>query len=73
METKLDEVEFCDKLEELQSDIKGLNALTHIFLEGIKTDNVGTDEIINAVTNLYTLTDNITSRIEHITILASHT
>ena len=73
METKLDEVELFDKLEELQSDIKGLNALTHIFLEGIKTDNVGIDEIINALANLYTLTDNITNRIEHITILASHT
>ena len=66
METKFDEIEICDKLEELQSDITGLTALTHIFLEGIRTGNVAIDEIINAVGNLYTLTEIITNRIEYI-------
>lgn len=66
METKFDEVDICDKLEELQSDITGLTALTHIFLEGIRTGNVAIDEIINAVGNLYTLTEIITNRIEYI-------
>lgn len=66
MNTKLDELEICDKLEELQSNIKGLNALTHIFLEGIRTDSVGADEIVNAMANLYILTEIITHRIEYI-------
>lgn len=55
-----------NNLEELQSDMNGLTALLHTSLEGIRTDSVGLDEIINAVLSLYQLSDILTNKLERI-------
>lgn len=44
----------------------GLTALVHAFLEGIRSDSVGIDEIIRAIAALYLLVEVITDRIENI-------
>jgi len=51
-----------DSMEKLQSESKSLTDLIHISLEGIRTESVGIDEIRNAITSLYLLSDAITKQ-----------
>lgn len=55
-----------DNLEELQSNSKNLTDLIHISWEGIRTESVGSDEVKNAITSLYLLSDGITEQAKHI-------
>ena len=62
----MDTIELKDRIEILQNDMDGLTALVHTFLEGIRSENVSTDEIINATAALYMLVEIITNRMANI-------
>lgn len=62
----MDMIELKDQIEKLQNDMNGLTSLIHAFLEGIRSDSVGIDEIIKATAALYLLVEVITDRIENI-------
>lgn len=62
----MDMIELKDQIEKLQNDMDGLTALIHAFLEGIRSDSVGIDEIIKATAALYLLVEVIIDRIENI-------
>ena len=59
-------IELKDQIDILQSDMDGLTALVHTFLEGIRSDNVSIDEIVSATAALYMLMEIITERMESI-------
>lgn len=63
-ETK--KLEICDRVESLQTDMKGFTDLLHLVTEGIRTGNVGTNEITNAAAVLYLLSEMITNQVENI-------
>ena len=62
----MDTIELKDRIDILQNDLDGLTALVHTFLEGIRSENVSIDEIINATAALYLLTGIISERMENI-------
>ena len=62
----MDMIELKDRIDILQNDMDGLTALVHTFLEGIRSENVSTDEIINATAALYMLVEIITNRMANI-------
>ena len=59
-------IELKDRIDILQNDMDGLTALVHTFLEGIRSENVSIDEIINATAALYMLVEIITNRMTNI-------
>lgn len=60
----MDTVEIRDKIENLKNNMDGLTALVHTFLEGLRSDSVSIDEIINATVALYLLMEVIAERLE---------
>lgn len=62
----MDMVEMKDKIENLQNNMDGLTALVHAFLEGIRSDSVSMEEIINATAALYLLTEVLAERMESV-------
>ena len=62
----MDTIELKDRIDILQNDMNGLTALVHTFLEGIRSENVSIDEIINATAALYMLVEIITNRMTNI-------
>jgi hypothetical protein len=62
----MDMIELKDRIDILQNDMNGLTALVHAFLEGIRSENISIDEIINATAALYLLTGIISERMENI-------
>ena len=62
----MDTIALKDRIDILQNDMDGLTALVHTFLEGIRSENVSTDEIINATAALYMLVEIITNRMANI-------
>lgn len=62
----MDTIELKDRIDILQNDMNGLTALVHTFLEGIRSENVSIDEIINATTALYMLVEIIANRMTNI-------
>lgn len=62
----MDTIELKDRIDILQNDMDGLTALVHTFLEGIRSENVSIDEIINATAALYMLVEIITNRMTNI-------
>lgn len=64
----MDMIELKDRIDILQTDMDGLTALVHTFLEGIRSESVSIDEIINATSALYLLIGIISERMESIKI-----
>lgn len=62
----MDMIELKDQIDILQTDMDGLTALVHTFLEGIRSESVSIDEIINATSALYLLIGIISDRMENI-------
>lgn len=62
----MDTIELKDRIDILQNDMNGLTALVHTFLEGIRSENVSIDEIINATAALYMLVEIIANRMTNI-------
>ncbi len=62
----MDMIELKDQLDILKTDMDGLTALVHTFLEGIRSESVSIDEIINATAALYMLVEIIAERMENI-------
>ena len=62
----MDTIELKDRIDILQNDMDGLTALVHTFLEGIRSENVSIDEIINATAALYMLVEIIANRMTNI-------
>ena len=62
----MDMIELKDQIDILQTDMDGLTALVHAFLEGIRSDSVSIDEIISATAALYMLVEIIAERMENI-------
>ena len=62
----MDMIEIKDQMNILQSDMNGLTALVHAFLEGIRSENISIDEIINATAALYMLVEIIANRMTNI-------
>lgn len=62
----MDMVEIRDKIENLQNNMDGLTALVHAFLEGLRSDSVSPEEIINATAALYLLMEVIAERMEDV-------
>ena len=62
----MDTIELKDRIDILQNDMDGLTALVHTFLEGIRSENVSTNEIINATAALYMLVEIIANRMTNI-------
>ena len=59
-------IELKDQIDILKTDMDGLTALVHTFLEGIRSDNVSIDEIVSATAALYLLIGIISERMESI-------
>lgn len=59
-------IELKDQIDILKTDMDGLTALVHTFLEGIRSESVSIDEIINATAALYLLIGIISERMESI-------
>lgn len=59
-------IELKDQIDILKTDMDGLTALVHTFLEGIRSESVSIDEIINATAALYMLVEVIAERMESI-------
>ena len=62
----MDMIELKDQIDILKTDMDGLTALVHTFLEGIRSDNVSIDEIVSATAALYLLIGIISERMESI-------
>ncbi len=62
----MDMIELKDQIDILKTDMDGLTALVHTFLEGIRSESVSIDEIINATAALYMLVEIIAERMENI-------
>ena len=62
----MDMIELKDRIDILQTDMDGLTALVHAFLEGIRSESVSIDEIVSATAALYMLMEIITERMESI-------
>ena len=62
----MDMIELKDRIDILQSDMDGLTALVHAFLEGIRSDSVSIDEIVSATAALYLLIGIISDRMKNI-------
>ena len=62
----MDMIELKDQIDILKTDMDGLTALVHTFLEGIRSESVSIDEIINATAALYLLIGIISERMESI-------
>ena len=62
----MDMIELKDQIQNMQSDMDGLTALIHAFLEGIRSDSVSIDEIVSATAALYMLVEIISDRMENI-------
>lgn len=62
----MDKIELKDQIDILQTDMNGLTALVHAFLEGIRSDSVSIDEIVSATAALYMLVEIISDRMENI-------
>lgn len=62
----MDMIELKDRIQNMQSDMDGLTALVHAFLEGIRSDSVSIDEIVSATAALYMLVEIIAERMENI-------
>lgn len=62
----MDMIELKDRIQNMQSDMDGLTALVHAFLEGIRSDSVSIDEIVSATAALYMLVEIIAKRMENI-------
>lgn len=62
----MDIIELKDRIDILQSDMDGLTALVHTFLEGIRSENVSIDEIVSATAALYMLVEIISERMKNI-------
>ena len=45
----MDMIELKDRIDILQNDMNGLTALVHAFLEGIRSENISIDEIVNGI------------------------
>lgn len=59
-------IELKDQIDILKTDMDGLTALVYTFLEGIRSESVSIDEIINATAALYMLVEVIAERMESI-------
>lgn len=62
----MDMIELKDRIDILQTDMDGLTALVHAFLEGIRSESVSIDEIVSATAALYMLVEIIAERVESI-------
>lgn len=62
----MDMIELKDQIDILQSDMDGLTALVHAFLEGIRSESVSIDEIVSATAALYMLVEIISERMKNI-------
>lgn len=62
----MDMIELKDRIDILQTDMDGLTALVHTFLEGIRSESVSIDEIVSATAALYLLIGIIAERMESI-------
>lgn len=62
----MDMIELKDRIDILQTDMDGLTALVHTFLEGIRSESVSIDEIVSATAALYMLVEIISDRMENI-------
>ena len=62
----MDMIELKDRIDILQTDMDGLTALVHAFLEGIRSESVSIDEIVSATAALYLLIGSISDRMESI-------
>ncbi len=62
----MDMIELKDQIQNMQSDMDGLTALVHAFLEGIRSESVSIDEIVSATAALYMLVEIISDRVENI-------
>lgn len=63
MDEKLD---VLDKVNDMAVNMNGLTALLHMVYEGIRTDNVGLNEIIEAVNCLYKTAEGLNCQLQQL-------
>ncbi len=60
----MDEMDVMDKINDVVVNMDGLTALLHMVYEGIRTDNVGLNEIIEAVNCLYKTAESLNGQLQ---------
>ena len=60
----MDEMDVMDKINDVAINMDGLTALLHMVYEGIRTDNVGLNEIIEAVNCLYKTAESLNGQLQ---------
>ncbi len=60
----MDEMDVMDKINDVAVNMDGLTALLHMVYEGIRTDNVGLNEIIEAVNCLYKTAESLNGQLQ---------
>ncbi|RKI38256.1 hypothetical protein D7V86_15230 [bacterium D16-51] len=60
----MDEMDVMDKINDMAVNMDGLTALLHMVYEGIRTDNVGLNEIIEAVNCLYKTAESLNGQLQ---------
>ena len=60
----MDEMDVMDKINDVAVNMDGLTALLHMVYEGIRTDNVGLNEIIEAVNFLYKTAESLNGQLQ---------
>lgn len=60
----MDEMDVMDKINDVVVNMDGLTALLHMVYEGIRTDNVELNEIIEAVNCLYKTAESLNGQLQ---------
>lgn len=60
----MDKMDVMDKINDVAVNMEGLTALLHMVYEGIRTDNVGLNEIIEAVNCLYKTAESLNGQLQ---------
>ncbi len=61
-----EKIDTLDKINDMAINMSGLTALLHMVYEGIRTDNVGLNEIIDSINYLYKLEERLNCQLQQL-------
>ena len=61
-----EKIDTLDKINVMAINMSGLTALLHMVYEGIRTDNVGLNEIIDSINYLYKLAERLNCQLQQL-------
>ncbi len=61
-----EKIDTLDKINDMAINMSGLTELLHMVYEGIRTDNVGLNEIIDSINYLYKLAERLNCQLQQL-------